>query len=218
MSLEEVFNIIDKITLSKGNVRPSFTSYHIYLTLSECAKAPSGRKSLSNILGIGEGSVRTLIKRLSETGLITVDPVAGVLLTEVGLRILKALTNWLVVVGSFDLSDEEICRDCRISAVLLRDGIKFVKQVGGVLYVRDLIVKKGGIGGLIIYYVDGAFMLPNSHSLYKVTNQGFWRSLLGDLKIFDGDSILVSVCRKGDRNCLMYVFEAALDILRGATQ
>ncbi len=218
MDLGEVFNIFDKVTLPKGNVRPGFTSYHIYLTLNECAKSPSGRKALSNVLGIGEGSVRTLVRRLSEVGLIAVDPVAGVLLTEAGFEVLRLLMSRLIVAGSFDLGYGEICRDCRMSAVLLRDGVRLVSQVGGVLYVRDLIVRKGGTGGLILYYVDGVFMLPNSYGLYKVIDQGFWRDILGGFKIFEGDSVLVSVCRKGDRNCLMYVVEAALDVLRGATQ
>ncbi len=215
MGVEEVFKVIDKVILPKGNVKPGFTGYHVYMALAECAKGPSGRKVLSNVLGIGEGSARTLIRRLSEAGLIVVDPVAGVLLTDTGFEVLKSLRSRLYVVGDFDLSDGEVCRDCRISLVLLRDGVKYVERVGGVLHVRDLIVRKGGLGGLILYYIDGSLKLPDSNGLHEVTNQGFWKNLLRGLDIVGGDCILASICRKGDPNCSMYVVEAALDILRG---
>lgn len=216
MDVKEVFDIIDKILLPKGNVKPGFTAYHIYLTLYECSKGPSGRKALSKILSIGEGSVRTLVRRLSEAGLIFVDSVAGVLLTSKGFEVLKVLSSRLVIVGSQDLISSDICARCRVSIALLKDGIKLVECVGGVLNVRDLIVKKGGIGGLILYYIDGVFKLPNSESLYDVTDQEFWRNLLKDYGVSDGDCVLVSICKNGDVNCLMYVVEAALEVVRGA--
>ncbi|MEM1679996.1 MAG: hypothetical protein QXZ56_02040 [Sulfolobales archaeon] len=216
MNIKEVFNIVDEVVLPKGNVRPGFTSYHVYLTLNECAKTPLGRKTLSNILGIGEGSVRTLVRRLYNVGLIAVDPVAGVLLTEKGFEVLELLKNNVLMVGSFDFSDIELCRDCRISVVLLKNGVKLVEEVGGVLYVRDLIVKKGGVGGLILYYIEGSFKLPDSYGLYEITNQEFWKNMLSSFKVVDGDCVLASICRRGDMNCLMYVVEAALDVLRGA--
>ncbi|MEM1813360.1 MAG: hypothetical protein QXT01_05160, partial [Sulfolobales archaeon] len=83
-------------------------------------------------------------------------------------------------------------------------------------YVRDLIVKKGGVGGLILYYIEGSFKLPDSYGLYEITNQEFWKNMLSSFKVVDGDCVLASICRRGDMNCLMYVVEAALDVLRGA--
>ncbi|MEM4519928.1 MAG: hypothetical protein QXD94_05770 [Sulfolobales archaeon] len=216
MDVKEVFEIIDKVTLPKGNIKPSFTTYHIYLTLHECSKGPSGRKALSNILGIGEGSVRTLIRRLYQIGLIYVDPVAGVLLTPTGLEVLKSLSDMMYLVGSFDLNHSEICSNCRIALTVLKDGVKLVEKIGGVLYVRDLIVKKGGVGGLILYYINGIFKIPNSKNIYDVVNQEFWRGLLKNSSIGDGDCVLASMCGRGDTNCLMYVVEAALDVIRGA--
>lgn len=218
MDIKDVFNIVNKVILPRGNVKPGFTAYHVYLVLHECFKAPLGRKTLSSILGIGEGSVRTLIRRLSEAGLVSVDPVAGVLLSSKGLEVLKLLNDKVIIVGSFDLSDSEICSNCRISITLLRGGVELVKSVGGVLYVRDLIVRKGGIGGLILYHVDGTFKLPNSKDLYDATDQEFWKRMLAGFNVNSGDCVLASICRVEDVNCLMYVVEAALEVVRGALE
>ncbi len=212
---EDAIRILNNIAGCRRGVRPGFNKYHVYLALTLLSSGkPIGRKALSRALGMGEGSVRTLVRRLRELGLVRVDPVAGILITDLGTKVVNVLGNKLVIVGSVDLTFSDICGECRISTLLLRDGIDVVKKVG-VLRVRDLIVKKGGDGGLIIYYLDNGFKLPNSKHLYVLENPSFWYNLLSErgIDIRGGDCLISAICRKNDGNCLMYVVEAILEIL-----
>jgi len=205
---------VSDLLAPRGGVRPAFSKYHIYLTLTKLMfEGPLGRKQLSNMLGIGEGSVRTLIRRLINTGLVNVDPVAGVILTKEGLELAKYLLSKITVVGDVDVDHSELCSNCRVSTIVLRDGVKIVERVGGVLHVRDLIVRKGGNGGLIIYYVGSELKMPSPEGLYPVSMPHFWMDLLKGCELRDGDCILASLCYRGDRDCVRYVVEAALDII-----
>lgn len=212
---EDAVRILNNVARCRGGIRPGFNRYHAYLALTLLSNGkPVGRKVLSRVLGIGEGSVRTLIRRLREVGLVRVDPVAGILITDLGTKVVDALGSRLVIIGSVDLSFSDICSECRISTILLKDGVNVVKRVG-VLYVRDLIVKNGGNGGLIIYYLDNEFKLPNSKHLYVVEDPSLWYDLLSQrgIDIHGGDCLISAICRKNDDNCLMYVVEAILEIL-----
>jgi len=215
MDIKELFRIIDEVVSPRGYVKPGFSKYHIYLTLIELGfKGPLGRKSLTSILGIGEGSVRTLIKRLLSFELITIDNVAGVLLTEKGFKAFNLLRDVLVLVGSFDFSECELCRDCRLSIVILRRGVELIKLFGGVLAVRDLVVKYGGVGSVILYYINDGLRLPDSKELHSIDNRSVLVKLVEGFNISNGDSVLIAMCSKGDDNCLRYVVEAALDVIK----
>jgi len=215
MDIKELFRIIDEVVSPRGYVKPGFSKYHIYLTLIELGfKGPLGRKSLTSILGIGEGSVRTLIKRLLSFELITIDNVAGVLLTEKGFKAFNLLRDVLVLVGSFDFSECGLCRDCRLSIVILRRGVELIKLFGGVLAVRDLVVKYGGVGSVILYYINDGLRLPDSKELHSIDNRSVLVKLVEGFNISNGDSVLIAMCSKGDDDCLRYVVEAALDVIK----
>ena len=215
MNIKELFRMIDEVASPRGYVKPGFSKYHVYLALIELGfKGPLGRKSLASILGIGEGSVRTLIKRLLSFELVTIDNVAGVLLTEKGVKAFNLLKDVLVLVGSFDFNGCEFCRDCRLSIIILRRGVELIKLFGGVLVVRDLIVKYGGVGSIILYYINDGLRLPDSKELHSIDSGSVLIKLVEGFNISNGDSVLVAMCNKGDDNCLRYVVEATLDIVK----
>jgi hypothetical protein len=53
-----------------AGAEPSFSKVHLVRTLLLIWKHPTGRKSLAKILGVGEGSGRTILKRLTRLGMI----------------------------------------------------------------------------------------------------------------------------------------------------
>ncbi|HPC27186.1 MAG TPA: hypothetical protein PKX17_00510, partial [Candidatus Methanomethylicus sp.] len=55
-----------------------------------------GRIALSKKMKIGEGSIRTIIKKLVERGVIAVDSIGGCTLTETGNGIADELKGLLV--------------------------------------------------------------------------------------------------------------------------
>jgi len=205
---------INDVLAPKGGVKPAFSKYHIYLALTKLVfEGPLGRKQLSHMLGIGEGSVRTLIRRLLNAKLVITDPVAGVILTKEGLELAKYLVSRIIIVGDKEIDHNELCSNCKISLIVLRNGMKIIEKAGGVLYVRDLIVKKGGNGGLILYYIDNELKMPDTESLYPVSKSRLWEDLLKEHRLGNGDCILASLCHRDDRDCMKYVVEAALDII-----
>ena len=57
-----------------GGPIPKFSDYHIWKTLDCLDKNnPIGRKKLSSMIGVGEGSTRTILGILQEHGLVDID-------------------------------------------------------------------------------------------------------------------------------------------------
>lgn len=48
----------------------TFTPFHIYCVLEILSQNPTGRNKLANKIGVGDGTIRTIINRLKNTGLI----------------------------------------------------------------------------------------------------------------------------------------------------
>ncbi|MGY5874461.1 MAG: DUF4443 domain-containing protein [Candidatus Thorarchaeota archaeon] len=68
-----------------GRVAPAFKPYHAAVALIMISREqPLGRYELCERLSIGEGSARTLLKRLSEANYITADGKQGQRLTSAG--------------------------------------------------------------------------------------------------------------------------------------
>jgi predicted transcriptional regulator len=70
----------------------SFSMFHFFLALELMAKKPIGRNKLAKELGVGDGAVRTIVKRLKDVGLITTTK-EGCQLTEKGLRMWKTFED-----------------------------------------------------------------------------------------------------------------------------
>lgn len=133
---------------------PSFTDTHVVKALLHLEAGPLGRKRLTQALGVGEGSVRTIIKRLDEQGLITSSP-TGHSLTEAGRRQVYRLMERFTKPAAFDSggllpgvqSAVVVKRPTAVSAVALRDAALKAGAEGAVTVFFD-----GGIrflgGGL----------------------------------------------------------------------
>ncbi|MCL1965916.1 MAG: DUF4443 domain-containing protein [Candidatus Bathyarchaeota archaeon] len=68
LSLKEfITTIADKKAAGPPTI---FTPFHIYCTLEQLSQNPTGRNKLANKIGVGNGTIRTIITRLKETELI----------------------------------------------------------------------------------------------------------------------------------------------------
>ena len=61
----------------------SFTVFHVFYALQLLSQKPIGRTKLAELLGVGDGAIRTIISRLREADLIEISK-AGCELTEKG--------------------------------------------------------------------------------------------------------------------------------------
>jgi len=91
--------LLEKIVIGKFGARPGFHEGHVIKSLLALSSEEAiGRKKLSKILGIGETSARSLIKRLYEMGLVKVDKIAGAILTDKGNNVVKVFDELLKVI------------------------------------------------------------------------------------------------------------------------
>ena len=127
-----------------------YSFYHAVKLLDLLSvKGPLGRALISRELGIGEGSSRSLVRCLRSSGLIETDPVGGSYLTDKGHGV---LTKWRgIITGSicvkerldpspWDLISLTCIHESRSGEVLAK----------GILNIRDMIVRSGCLGALIM--------------------------------------------------------------------
>lgn len=137
-----------------GGPVPKFNDYHIWKAL-QCLDAvdPVGRKKLSQLLGIGEGSTRTILSQLQEQGMITIGK-SGILLTDRGAEFKK---NYHMDVAEVTISDLTIGdKDCAVRVPKRAKSVKFGCEE------RDAAIKSGATGATTLVYVDGSLKFPGS--------------------------------------------------------
>lgn len=132
---------------------PKFSEYHHILLLYIISEEIIGRQALSTRLEIGEGTIRTLIKKLIKIGVIKTSK-KGCDLTDKGRKILSNLKDKIqykpyVEAGTITLGIAN-------ASVLVRKSSEKVKSG---LEQRDAAIITGAMGAsTIIYTKNGPFM------------------------------------------------------------
>lgn len=126
------------------------------LTVLAYSNTPRGRKNLAEELRIGEGIVRTLLEGGRDLGHVTVLK-GGVKITELGIAFLRdalKLCN-IGMVFPVDAAKNLLCGK-RCFAQIVN------APVGNVLMLRDVLVRLGSCGALIVRQRGGQLVLPPS--------------------------------------------------------
>src|SRR5712692_2158381 len=113
-----------------------------------------GRGRLGSLVGLGQGEVRTLIKRMKEKDLIVIQP-DGCKLSRRGgkeFQKLKEKIPWSSKVRAKSLGIGDKC-----SAVLVRGAARNVRKG---IEQRDAAIRVGAIGALTSVFAKGRFTLP----------------------------------------------------------
>jgi len=135
---------------------PSFSVVHILKALELIAdEGPIGRGKLSTALGTGEGSTRTLIARLKDTGLITISK-PGCSLTKKGEKVWRQYR--LVFPQKVKLGRNELTLDSCSVAVLVKGGLNRVKAG---LEQRDAALMAGAIGATTLVFDGDKLIAPS---------------------------------------------------------
>lgn len=134
---------------------PAYAAAHVIKFLLILASEETmGRITLSRRLGIGEGSVRTIIKRLLELSLISVDAVGGCHLTETGRSAVSELQEIIVSRGEIELSEMGV--QAPAFAIHLR-GLTISPSL---TKLRDVAVRNGAEGMMVLQFKGGKLHLP----------------------------------------------------------
>ena len=155
---------------------PDYTPAHLLYALSLLSERRIGRKNLSEELRVGEGTVRTIISRLSDEGLIVVSR-PGISLTPRGVSFLERVLNRLCwyEYPSTDLTVAE--SNCIVLISGASGGIRYgVEQ-------RDQALIHGAVGATTLIMVEGRWLMPGTNEKVEITLPDAMVSKDGDVVI-----------------------------------
>ena len=137
-----------------GGPVPKFNDYHIWKAF-QCLDEtnPVGRKRLSQLLRIGEGSTRTILSMMQDQNMITIGK-SGILLTETGAEFKKTVQMDVADVSISDLTIGD--RDCAVRVPKMARNVKYGCEE------RDAAIKSGATGATTLIYNNGKLIFPGS--------------------------------------------------------
>jgi len=143
--------------------RAVFSEVHVLKAILSIGDSGAvGRGKLGALVGLGQGEVRTLIKRMKGNDLIMIEP-DGCKLSRKGEREFEKLREkipWSSAVNAKALGIGERC-----SAVLVRGGAAKARKG---IEQRDAAVRVGARGALTAVFASGRFALPGEGSSAEV--------------------------------------------------
>ena len=137
-----------------GGPVPKFNDYHIWKAF-QCLDDtnPVGRKKLSQLLGIGEGSTRTILSMMQDQSMITIGK-SGILLTDAGTEFKKSVHMDVADISISDLTIGD--RDCAVRVPKMARNVKYGCEE------RDAAIKSGATGATTLIYTNGKLIFPGS--------------------------------------------------------
>ncbi len=131
---------------------PLFQDYHLLMALLVIRdRGPLGRKQLSRDVEIGEGSVRSILKRLTRANYIKTER-KGNVITEEGSRFLEELGLEVISVRGGDIS----LGDCDVAVLVPGTG----ERITDGFSQRDAAVRAGARGATTLVFRDGNLIFP----------------------------------------------------------
>ena len=180
---------------------PEFTPAHAAIALLVIKERSPGRKQLSAALRLGEGTVRNLLRRLNEEGLVS-STRQGVELTAKGESLLVDLAKFIrgAPVPRSNLTVGE-----HNHAVLVAGGAQKVRL--GVEQ-RDHALISGASGATTLVYVGGGLAVP---ALSDAVEEPVAESIM-DLGPRDGDAVVIGTADDAF-SAMLGAYAAGLELL-----
>ena len=177
--------IIENLVCEKApGPTPSFSLPDLLRALELIADKSIGRNRLAQALGVGEGTVRTLIGRLRNADLITASK-TGCSLTKKGIKIWK---EYAATFKKFMMEKNELTFGEYNVAVLVR---KSASHVSTDIEQRDAAVMAGARGATTVLFKTGRLVFPSSDNGVAHDSPQASSQMLKLLKPEGGDAIIV---------------------------
>ena len=135
---------------------PYFIEAHIVKALMIISRKPVGRVSLARALGLGEGSIRTLIKHLEKAGLIETSR-EGIVLTGSGQEFVSNVKSRISEI--IEIPESALTIGAFNVAALIR-GVADSVKAG--LEQRDAAIKVGAQGATTLIFSNGRLTMPST--------------------------------------------------------
>jgi len=165
---------------------PYFMEAHLVKTLMTIeTEGPIGRVKLSKTLGLGEGTMRTLIRHFENEGLVETSK-AGITLTKSGKNIASSLKSRIS--EQIDVPRSSLTVGLYNVAVLVKNVAQAVK--GGVEQ-RDAAIKMGASGATTLSYSHGKLRMPMVDEDVFRDSPIIREALVLKFKPLEGDVIII---------------------------
>ncbi|MEM1583290.1 MAG: DUF4443 domain-containing protein [Nitrososphaerota archaeon] len=181
-----VKHLLEKLVEEQPGPTPSFTPIHLLeLLLYLGREAPVGRKKLSSSLKIGEGAIRSMLKRLVKAGIVDVTS-EGCVLTSKGIKIYNEVSGKLVDIGLVNI---RMPWDHKYNyAVVLRGRSHLLKRG---LEQRDAAIRAGAQAALVMTYLGDELHMPGVSILSREKPE-FAAEVIKNIKPKEGDTIIIT--------------------------
>ena len=167
-----------------------FADYHVYRTLLVLADGRRrGRRQLAGSVGLGEGSMRTIVEYLREKGTIEIKQ-TGIKISNKGLEFLKQVPLKVQRLHPSDISISE-----RNVAVQVKGRSR---RIGLGIEQRDAAIKAGAEGATTIIVVGGRLVVPPDYSLDE-EKPSITADLRGTFDLNEGDVVIIGTASSYDR-------------------
>ncbi len=162
---------------------PRFADVHVKMALELIGKHERiGRKQLAEELGVGEGSMRTILNQLKKQSLISSSR-GGHALTTKGRRALgKPLEFMQVDAGDLTVGEVDVATIVRGAAAKVKRGIE----------QRDEAIKVGARGATVLVFKRGKLQFPDG---FARVEKGLAESLIETFTPREGDVIIIGTAR-----------------------
>jgi len=195
-----------------GRVPPAFKAYHAAVALLMIGREqPLGRYELCQNLSIGEGSVRTLLRRLTDAGYITADGRQGQRLTKRGENLFAQIIEDVPMGLFLDLGTLTVFKYAYASLVRGR-----AERVVDGVRQRDEAIIQGGCnraGATTLVMKRGMLVMPPDNYNVLLSNERETMLILESLRPQDGDAVVIgtsddpNLAREVSMAAVMTLFE-----------
>lgn len=191
------------VSRKTGGPIPKYNDYHVWKTMMILNREiPVGRKKLSEMIGIGEGSTRSILGLLQDNDYITTDR-SGILLTDEGEEFRETIYLETEPIVASDLTINAC--DCAVRIPMASKRISFGCEE------RDIAIKSGATGATTLVCKNGTLLFPGSD--YPVSDT-VEISLRDKFSIKNGDVIIIGTANNL-QNAECGAVSAALNVIGG---
>jgi predicted transcriptional regulator len=179
--MENLFKFLEDFHKIKG--RLPLTDGHIVLILHYIAKREhAGRYYLMEKTGIKEATLRGSLSRLREMGILNAYR-GGHMLTEKGMKLLGEISKYIKI-----LDMESPIKIDKYNTIFI---VRRMENLGNILRWRDMVIKYGGTGLVILSYRDGKILFPESDEEVTKYYPDFPDRLRENVRLYENDTILI---------------------------
>ncbi|MDE1829524.1 MAG: hypothetical protein KGI25_04300 [Thaumarchaeota archaeon] len=165
----------------------SFEPAHIFKVLQIIhTNTKASRSILIEEIGLGEGSIKTLVKHLKMNGLVTTSK-SGMILTNKGTALFSKLIE--AIPAEADIRESSITIGRANHAQLVK-GLS--EDVGSGIEQRDAAIKIGALGATTLVFRDNKLFTSDKSYDIPIKDHTLTREVIKKLEPENGDVVIVA--------------------------